>query len=153
MADNLTPSQRSYCMSRVKNRNTDIERCIATGLHRRGLRFRRHVRDLPGSPDIVFPSAKVAVFVDGDFWHGFRFPAWESSVSDFWRDKIVANRARDRRNFRRLQRMGWEVLRLWQHDVDRDAAACVTRVEARIKHRRALMSSNIQSRARRNALG
>ena len=58
---------------------------------------------------------KVAVFVDGDFWHGWRLPAWEHKLSKFWRDKLRANRARDQRNFRRLRAAGWKVIRIWQH--------------------------------------
>ena len=73
MSDNLTPTQRSYCMSRVKGKDTSIERLVRSELHKRGFRFRKHVKTLPGKPDIVFPKAKVAVFVDGDFWHGYDF--------------------------------------------------------------------------------
>ena len=59
----------------------------------------------------------VAVFVDGDFWHGWRLPAWERKLSKFWRDKLRANRARDQRNFRRLRARGWKVIRVWQHEL------------------------------------
>src|SRR5712691_9137944 len=114
MPDNLTPEQRSYCMSRVRNRDTRLEVLVRSELHRRGFRFRKHVKDLPGRPDIVFVREQVAVFVDGDFWHGYGFPRWEHTVSDFWRTKIAINRARDARNFARLRRAGWRVVRLWQ---------------------------------------
>ena len=122
MADNLTPAQRSYCMSRVKGKDTALERAVRSELHMRGLRFRKHVRQLPGKPDIVFARAKVAVFVDGDFWHGYRFPVWESTLSPFWKSKISETRIRDQRNFRRLRRMGWRVVRLWEHRLERDLA-------------------------------
>src|SRR5688500_10604715 len=112
MSDNLTPQQRSYCMSRVKNRDTDLETAIRCGLHRRGLRFRKHVRLLAGSPDLVFPTARLAVFIDGDFWHGYRFPQWRRKLSPFWQAKIATNRDRDRRNFRKLRRNGWTVMRV-----------------------------------------
>ena len=68
--DNLTCEQRERCMSTVRNRDTDIERAVRSELHKRGYRFRKHVRALPGTPDIVFVRDRVAVFVDGDFWHG-----------------------------------------------------------------------------------
>jgi len=115
-------------MSNVKGRDTTIERVVRSELHRRGLRFRKHVKALPGRPDAVFPSAKVAVFIDGDFWHGFRFPQWEHKLSDFWRDKIAKNRARDQRNFKALRRDGWTVVRLWQHQIERDLEGCLDRI-------------------------
>ena len=117
MADNLTPAQRSYCMSRVKSRDTSLEKIVRSEIHRKGYRFRKHVKELPGKPDIVFPKLKVAVFLDGDFWHGYRFPKWEHTVSDFWKEKIGKNRARDQRNFRKLRTMGWRVIRIWQHEI------------------------------------
>lgn len=128
MSDNLTPQQRSFCMSRVRGKDTGIEKALRSELQRRGLRFRKHAAKLPGKPDIVFSRAKVAVFVDGDFWHGFRFPVWRGRVPLFWQIKISKNRERDRRNFRRLRAMGWHVLRLWQHSIEADLDACVERV-------------------------
>lgn len=128
MADNLTPKQRSYCMSRVKNKDTDIENIVRSELHRRGYRFRKHVKKLPGTPDIVFTRAKVAIFIDGDFWHGYRFPCWEHKVSDFWKKKIKQNRERDQRNFRKLKNMGWTVIRLWQHDLKRNFDKSIERI-------------------------
>lgn len=128
MPDNLTPEQRSYCMSRIKGKDTGLENRVRSELHRRGLRFRKHVKELPGKPDIVFRKAKVAVFIDGDFWHGYRFPSWEHKVSDFWKNKISKNRERDARNHRRLRGMGWSVIRLWQHDIEKDFEACIARI-------------------------
>src|ERR1700755_2562057 len=128
MPDNLTPEQRRYTMSRVRNRDTDLERLIRNEIHRRGYRFKKHVKSLPGSPDLVFSKQMVAVFIDGDFWHGFRFPAWEHKVSDFWKAKILKNRARDQKNFRKLRRMGWTVIRIWQHEIKKDTESCVRRI-------------------------
>jgi DNA mismatch endonuclease (patch repair protein) len=128
VADNLTPRARSYCMSRVKSRDTGLERQLRSALHREGLRFRKHVAALPGRPDLVITRARLAVFIDGDFWHGYRFPAWEHKLPEFWRKKIGLNRARDRRNFRALRRSGWRVLRIWQHEIERDLDGCASRV-------------------------
>lgn len=122
-------------MSSVRNRDTDIEQAVRSELHRRGYRFRKHVRALPGSPDIVFPGPAVAVFVDGDFWHGFRFPCWRDDLAEFWQKKIAKNRARDRRNHRKLRKMGWKVIRLWQHQIEDDLEACVTRVADAVDER------------------
>ena len=115
-------------MKRVKLKDGSLEKLVQCELRARGLRFQRHIRALPGRPDIVFRKEKVAVFVDGDFWHGWRLPAWEHKLSPFWRAKLYANRARDQRNFRRLRALGWRVIRLWQHDVLGDLAECVERV-------------------------
>ena len=75
MPDNLTPEQRSYCMSRIKAKDTGLEVKVRSALHKKGLRFRKNVKELPGTPDIVFKKAQIAIFVDGDFWHGYRFPS------------------------------------------------------------------------------
>jgi DNA mismatch endonuclease (patch repair protein) len=133
MPDNLTPEQRSYCMSRIKGKDTGIETSVRSELHRRGLRFRKHVKDLPGKPDVVFTKAKVAVFIDGDFWHGYRFPTWEHKVSDFWKTKISKTRERDTRNHRRLREMGWTVIRLWQHDLERDFEDSIEKIVSTVK--------------------
>lgn len=137
MTDNLTPAQRSYCMSQVKSKDTTPERLLRSRLHQLGLRFQKHVGYLPGKPDVVFPGPKVAVFVDGEFWHGFRFSVWQGNVSDFWQRKIAGNRARDLRNFRRLRRRGWTVIRIWQQQLERNPDACVERI------REAVVSANI----------
>ena len=137
MADNLTPAQRSYCMSQVKGRDTGLERTVMDALRRRQLRFRTYVADLPGRPDVVFRSDRIAVFIDGDFWHGYRFPAWRRTVSAFWREKIAKNRARDRRNFAKLRRAGWTVIRVWQHDVRKRLDECIVRIVAAVEARRA----------------
>lgn len=126
--DNLTSEQRSYCMSRIKAKDTGIEKLLRSELHKLGLRFRKHVRDLPGKPDIVFSKAKVAVFIDGDFWHGFRFPSWEDKVSDFWKKKILKNRERDCKNHRRLRDKDWTVIRIWQHQIDQDIKKCTDKI-------------------------
>lgn len=130
MADNLSPEQRSHCMSRVRVRDTDIEKLVRSELHRKGLRFRKHCKHLPGKPDIVFPRCKVAIFIDGDFWHGYRFPRWAAEMAPFWKTKIAGNRDRDQRNFRKLREMDWKVLRLWQHEVEQDLQKCVNRILA-----------------------
>ena len=142
MPDNLTPEQRSFCMSRVKGKDTGLEMRVRSALHRRGLRFRKHVKDLPGKPDVVFRKARVAVFVDGDFWHGYRFPSWEDKVSDFWKKKINRNRERDAANHRKLRQMEWTVIRLWQHEVEEDFDACIDRILAAVRGHEEKTKSN-----------
>lgn len=120
-------------MSRVRSTDTTPELVIRSFAHARGLRFRKHYGCLPGRPDLVFVRSRVAVFVDGDYWHGWRFPAWREKLAVYWRQKIENNRRRDHRNFRRLRRQGWLVIRIWEHDVKRDADGCVDRIEAAIR--------------------
>jgi DNA mismatch endonuclease, patch repair protein len=128
MADNLTREQRSYCMSQVRNRDTGPERRICSELRRLGIRFKKHNPRVAGTPDIVFYRKKVAVFIDGDFWHGYRFPRWKDSLSPFWREKIEKNRKRDARNFASLRRSGWRVIRIWTSRVKKDSQACVAKI-------------------------
>ncbi len=119
-------------MSRVRGRDTGLETRVRSELHRRGLRFRKHVKELPGKPDIAFTKAKVAVFLDGDFWHGYGFSTWQDTVSPFWKAKIAKTIERDRRYNRQLQVIGWTVLRLWQHDIEKDFEASIKCITAAV---------------------
>lgn len=131
--DNLTKKQRSYCMSRVKGKDTSLERIVRSELHKRGLRFRKHNGKLPGKPDIIFTKAKLVVFLDGDFWHGYRFPQWEKTIPPFWQKKIGETRKRDQRNFAKLRRMGWRVIRIWEHSIDRDLNGVIRKICAALR--------------------
>ena len=99
---------------------------------KRGLRYRHCVATLPGKPDFVFTEIKLAVFVDGDFWHGWRLPEWKDKLQPYWLKKRERTRRRDRSNFRCLRRKGWTVLRFWSHQVARDLMAVVERIEAAV---------------------
>ncbi len=107
-------------MSKIRGKGTKVELAMAELLHATGVSFEMHARDLPGQPDFVFRDAKVVIFVDGDFWHGWRFPAWRLKLSQKWEAKIASNRIRDRRNRSRLVRKGWKVVRFWEHQIERD---------------------------------
>jgi DNA mismatch endonuclease (patch repair protein) len=120
-------------MRAVKGKNTSLETTVSSAFHHQGWRFRRHVAALPGKPDFVFVRARVVVFVDGDFWHGWQFPRWKDALAPYWRQKIEKNRIRDRKHFRRLRRMGWTVLRIWGHEVERDLEFAVARVGKLLK--------------------
>jgi DNA mismatch endonuclease (patch repair protein) len=124
----MSPEKRSAVMGRIKGRDTGPERIIAALLADLGIVFESHARDLPGRSDFVFREARLAIFVDGDFWHGWRFPAWRDKLSVVWEAKIEKNRLRDGRNFRRLRYRGWKVIRLWEHQIKRNPEACVDRV-------------------------
>lgn len=119
MADVFSREKRSAIMARIRSRGnrTTEERFVRILRKHRVAGWRRGSK-LPGQPDIVFPKSRVAVFVDGDFWHGnprrFRLPKTNRA---YWREKIASNRRRDRSVSRRLRAMGWTVLRLWESDL------------------------------------
>ncbi|OIO51426.1 very short patch repair endonuclease [Candidatus Uhrbacteria bacterium CG_4_10_14_0_8_um_filter_58_22] len=136
MTDRVTPEVRSRIMSKIRSRNTGPELLVFRELSRHGIRFRRHYRPIPGTPDLAQPSRRIAVFIDGSFWHGYRYPLWRHKLpSQFWRDKIERNRLRDRRNFARLRRQGWLVLRVWEHQLKRRPDACFERLIRVMRHR------------------
>jgi DNA mismatch endonuclease (patch repair protein) len=128
MPDHMTPEQRSRAMKRVKLRGGSLELFVQRELVKKGLHFQRNYKRLTGTPDIVFPKAKVAIFVDGDFWHGWRLPVWEHKLSEFWRLKLRANRRRDQRNFRRLRAANWTVIRFWEHEIRSDSRSWIDRI-------------------------
>lgn len=116
MADVFTPRKRSEVMSRIRGRDTGIEMKVRQLLHMRGLRFRLHRRDLPGTPDLVFPSLSAVVFIQGCFWHGhgchlFR---WPGTRPEFWRTKIATNRRNDAIALRKLRTGGWRAALVWE---------------------------------------
>src|SRR5262249_9473077 len=88
--DIMSAQTRSAVMSRIRGKHSGPERAMATGLASLGLTWESHVQGLPGKPDFVFAEARVAVFVDGDFWHGWRFPQWRDKLSEKWEAKIEA---------------------------------------------------------------
>ena len=131
----MTPAQRSYCMSRNRGADTKPEVKLRKALWRMGLRYRTKSR-LLGKPDIVFPAKRVAVFVDGCFWHGcpehFQQPRANAT---FWRDKLDRNRARDQEVNQALVTQGWFVIRVWEHEVRSDVTRLANMVrEALVSH-------------------
>ncbi len=105
-------------MSRIRAKDTGIERQVFRHLRQRKIYFQRHYVKAPGKPDIALPSKKIAIFVDGDFWHGYRFNSWKSRVPKvYWQEKIAGNITRDQKNRRKLRRAGWKVLRIWGHEL------------------------------------
>jgi DNA mismatch endonuclease (patch repair protein) len=128
MADVLTKAQRSYCMSQIRSTGTTPELFLIKSLRSKRLSFNTNVTSLAGRPDIVFTKRKIAIFVDGDFWHGWRFSRLQTRLSPKWKEKIAGNIARDRRNFARLRRQGWRVVRVWEHQIKKNPQLVVERV-------------------------
>lgn len=112
-------------MARVRHRGTAIELATRRALHAAGLRYRLNVRDLPGSPDIVLPRWRAVVLVHGCFWHYHecRLSKIPHAHSEFWTQKLKANRARDSAQARQLEQLGWRIFVVWQCTIDRPATA------------------------------
>jgi len=131
--DIMDPATRSRVMSRIRGRDTGPERVVAALLAGAGLNADSQARDLAGRPDFVLRDHRIALFVDGAFWHGWRFPAWRHKLSEQWEAKIEANRRRDRRNHTALRRQGWTVVRLWDFQLECNPQQCLGRVLACIQ--------------------
>lgn len=136
----MSPEKRSALMARIRGKDTGPEIQVRALLKGMGLRAHRQDRRLPGRPDFALWSHRIAVFVDGDFWHGWRFPLWKGKLSRFWQEKIETNRKRDARNFRKLRRTGWAVLRIWEHQVESDIGTCQERILGALRNRRNLVA-------------
>jgi len=135
LTDVHNPAQRSYNMSRIRGANTRPELALRKALWREGLRYRLSV-NLPGRPDLIFRKTKVAVFVDGCFWHACpKHLIWPRHNANFWKRKISGNVARDKKVTRELRRTGWLVFRFWEHDVKCRLQRCVNRVISTVKQR------------------
>jgi len=129
MPDIFSREKRSWIMSRVKGYDTKPEIYVRSLIHRMGFRFRVHRRDLPGNPDIVLPRHGKVIFVHGCFWHGHagcRRSKRPTTRKSFWNRKLNENIQRDKRTRRKLQRIGWKVLVLWE---------CETRNPDRLKRK------------------
>lgn len=116
MADVVDKATRSRMMSGIRGRDTKPEILVRRLLHRQGFRFRLHVKDMPGKPDIVLPRYHAAIFVNGCFWHGHDCPLYRvpSTRTDFWLDKINRNRANDQKAKDALLATGWRVAVIWE---------------------------------------
>ena len=117
MVDVVSPEVRSRMMSGIRGKNTKPEVLVRRILFAAGYRFRLHRRDLPGSPDIVMPGRKVAIFVHGCFWHlheGCRFMKLPGTRTEFWKTKLQGNNERDLQAVTKLNSMGWRVLWVWE---------------------------------------
>lgn len=134
MADVLTAEQRRKNMQHIKSKDTKIEVRLRKALWKKGYRYRKNYKALPGTPDIAITKYKIAIFCDGEFFHG---KDWEvlkprlekSNNSEFWIKKISRNRERDVEINQKLTFMGWTVIRFWGNDISREIDKCVKAIE------------------------
>ena len=122
MADVHTPEQRSYNMSRIRGKNTKPEELVRKYLFSQGFRYRKNDARLPGKPDIVLPKYKTVIFVNGCFWHaheGCKYFVWPKNNAEFWKKKIEGNVERDAENYKKLEKLGWRVVLVWECELKR----------------------------------
>ena len=135
--DTLTPKQRRKNMQHIRSKDTKIEIILRRALWEKGIRYRKNYSDLPGKPDLVLTKYKIAIFCDGEFFHG---KDWEvlkprlekSDNSEFWISKISRNRERDDEVNKQLLFRGWTVIRFWGNDIKKCADECVKVIEEAI---------------------
>ena len=130
-----TPETRQR-MAHIHLKNGKAETILAKRLWQSGVRYRKNYKKLPGSPDIAITTQKIAVFVDGEFWHGQNWAERKlrlKSNREYWIEKIEENMARDKRNDESLAEMGWRVFRFWEKQVLKDPDSCAKAVLSKIK--------------------
>lgn len=138
MADPFIKEERSRIMSRIRAKETSLElnflALLSAALYPKGYRYRKNYRPLIGKPDIVFVKQKVAVFLDGDFWHGYNFEKRKHRLPRvYWRAKIERNVQRDKEVSRMLRKAGWKVLRFWEHQIKKDPSTVILKIEKKLK--------------------
>ncbi|GHE49266.1 very short patch repair endonuclease [Sphingobacterium griseoflavum] len=134
-----TSQQRSHIMSRIKGKNTKPERLLRQAMWAKNIRFRLHDKSLPGRPDIVIKKYKLAIFVDGEFWHGFDWKNSRQRIKSnrrFWIPKIERNMQKDDRTNRALRDMGYTVLRFWSQDILKKLPVVLNEIDLFLETRR-----------------
>ena len=130
--DDMTPAQRKKNMQHIRSKDTEAEILLRKALWRKGFRYRKNVKDLPGKPDIVFTKHKIVIFVDGDFWHARgheKNPGEQIETNkNYWIDKLKRNVARDRYVNDLLFEQGWLVLRFWESDIKNNLNNCIEEI-------------------------
>lgn len=137
MTDVLTPEQRRKNMQHIRATDTKIEVILRKALWSKGYRYRKNHKGLPGKPDIAFTKYKIAIFCDGEFFHGKDWEILKSRLekgnnSNFWISKISRNRERDVEINKKLLSMGWTVIRFWGNDIKKNTDECIRVIEETI---------------------
>lgn len=125
-------------MSKIRSKNTTAEILVFQELRRQKIYFQKHCKRVAGNPDIALPRKKKAVFIDGDFWHGYQFSKQKNRLpKKYWREKIGNNIKRDRRIRAKLKREGWQVARVWEHEVVKKFDKTINKIIAFLKSSKA----------------
>jgi DNA mismatch endonuclease (patch repair protein) len=127
--DVFSKKKRSDIMSKIRSRNTKVELLVFKELRKRKIHFQKHYKNAIGKPDIAIPRKKIAIFIDGDFWHGYKFNKTKSRLpKKYWLKKIENNIKRDRKNRDRLRKQGWKVLKVWEHEITTNLDSSVRKI-------------------------
>ena len=150
MADKMTPQQRHECMSKIHSKDTRPEQAVRRELWHRGYRFRKCVKTLPGTPDIVLPKYRTVIFINGCFWHGHKgcskYVMPKSNV-EFWQEKIHRNQERDLVNNQRLESIAWNVITAWECELTKSLLPeTMDRIESEIKANKAKWETYVTRR-------
>ena len=137
MADVLTPEQRRKNMQHIKSNDTKIEVLLRKALWQKGYRYRKNYKELPGKPDIVLTKYKIAIFCDGEFFHGKDWEVLKAKLEkgknpDYWVKKIERNIQRDEEKDQQLNFMGWTVIRFWGNEIKKNVNECIQVIEETI---------------------
>ena len=131
-----TTEQRSKLMSKIKSRNTKPEILLRKALWKEGIRYRVSNKKIIGKPDISIKKHKLAIFVDGEFWHGYNWSEKKQKIKsnrEYWIKKIEGNIARDKKNNQKLKEKGWIVIRYWEKQIRNSLSDCVEQIKLEIK--------------------
>jgi DNA mismatch endonuclease (patch repair protein) len=128
-----TKEQRSYNMSRVKSENTKPEKLLYSILRKEKYQFIPHCKSIPGKPDAIIKKYKIAIFVDGEFWHGKKIKDWKNRLSPFWLKKITDNINRDKIINKKLKSIGWTIIRYWGREITKKPEIVQKRLLSKIK--------------------
>jgi len=126
-----TTIERSELMQKIKGVNTKPELLFRKALWAKGFRYRVNKTGLPGKPDIVLKSRRLIIFIDGEFWHGYKWHEKKPKIKanrGYWIPKIERNMQRDRENNQKLKELGYTVLRFWEHEIKKDLNSCIDKV-------------------------
>lgn len=131
-----TSAVRSNLMRKIRSDKTSPEILLQKLLRSKGIKFKKYDRDLPGKPDIVILNKKLAIFIDGEFWHGYRWQEKKKKIRAnraYWIPKIEKNILRDKQSNKKLKKAGWKVLRFWQQQIIKDPLKCLKKIKIALK--------------------
>jgi len=131
-----TTKKRSSIMEKIRSNNTSPEIVLQKALRKEGIKFKRNYRKLYGTPDIVLSDKRIAIFVDGEFWHGYHWEEKKKKIKAnraYWIPKIERNIVRDKNNSKKLWQEGWKVIRFWQQQIIKDTPKCIKKIKMAAK--------------------
>ena len=137
MTDRISPEHRSWNMSRIKGKDTKIEVMVRQYLFHYGFRFRKNDKRYPGKPDVILPKYKTAIFVHGCFWHrheGCKLTTTPKTRAEFWNEKFAKNVANDKKHYEQLKELGWNVIVIWECELENDFEVTMEKVISDIRN-------------------